>query len=213
MENQTITPDDIGELGPSLLTAGAAPEALPPPPPDWQSHSILSRDDGSYVITHNGMLYHIKNDGQELWTAVHAIAQTNPEQVVPVPDWQLSPLLVRADGSYVVSHNGSPYHVPNEGGWLDGTEDVQWPDVHAYAEANPEQVEPESLPPPPTPEEIAAQARAERDGLLAATDVFMVPDYPISDEKREAFRLYRQALREVPEQPGFPEDIVWPEKP
>ncbi|MCL1889880.1 MAG: phage tail assembly chaperone [Desulfovibrionaceae bacterium] len=24
---------------------------------------------------------------------------------------------------------------------------------------------------------------------------------------------YRQALREVPEQEGFPDDVVWPEKP
>ena len=38
----------------------------------------------------------------------------------------------------------------------------------------------------------------------------LLPDYPAC---KEALAEYRQALREVPEQPGFPEDIIWPEKP
>jgi len=67
-------------------------------------------------------------------------------------------------------------------------------------------------PPPPTPEEQAEQARAMRDGMLAATDTLvLVPD--ISEEFREAVLAYRQALRDVPSQPGFPEDIAWPERP
>ena len=40
----------------------------------------------------------------------------------------------------------------------------------------------------------------------------MMPDYPISDANRDALKAYRQALRDVPEQPGFPDEVVWPEK-
>ena len=57
------------------------------------------------------------------------------------------------------------------------------------------------------------EARAERDRLLDETDWTQVLDAPISPESREAFRVYRQALRDVPEQAGFPEAIEWPVMP
>lgn len=61
---------------------------------------------------------------------------------------------------------------------------------------------------------IKAEAiRAERDALIAATDYLMMPDYPISDAVREAVRVYRQALRDVTEQGGFPDVVEWPDKP
>lgn len=59
----------------------------------------------------------------------------------------------------------------------------------------------------------AEEARAQRDKLLAETDWTQVLDAPISAECREAFRVYRQALRDITEQDGFPESIVWPVKP
>ena len=67
--------------------------------------------------------------------------------------------------------------------------------------------------PAPTTEELAAQARSQRDALIAATDYLMATDYPLTDEKRQELTVYRQALRDVPEQPGFPTEIVWPTKP
>ncbi len=39
----------------------------------------------------------------------------------------------------------------------------------------------------------------------------MVPDRPNVDVP--AWETYRQALRDVPEQAGFPMSIEWPEKP
>ena len=72
-------------------------------------------------------------------------------------------------------------------------------------------------PVPPTEEEIRAQleadARRRRDSLISETDWTQVLDSPISAECREAFRVYRQALRDVPQQENFPYDIIWPEKP
>ena len=60
---------------------------------------------------------------------------------------------------------------------------------------------------------LAASARQKRDRLLAATDYLVTPDYPISDDRLAKIKTYRQALREIPEQAGFPRTIAWPKKP
>ena len=64
-----------------------------------------------------------------------------------------------------------------------------------------------------TDEERAEEAREKRDQLLAETDYLLMPDYPISEEALAALKTYRQALRDVPEQTGFPNTIGWPSKP
>ncbi len=57
-------------------------------------------------------------------------------------------------------------------------------------------------------DEAAATAiRAERDRLLRASDWTQVADAPVD---QEAWALYRQALRDVPEQVGFPVAVEWP---
>ena len=60
---------------------------------------------------------------------------------------------------------------------------------------------------------LAASARQKRDRLIAATDYLVTPDYPISDGRLAKIKTYRQVLRDIPEQAGFPRDIVWPKKP
>lgn len=60
---------------------------------------------------------------------------------------------------------------------------------------------------------LAASARQKRDRLIAATDYLVTPDYPISDDRLAKIKIYRQALRDIPEQAGFPRTITWPEKP
>lgn len=60
---------------------------------------------------------------------------------------------------------------------------------------------------------LAASARQKRDRLIAATDYLVTPDYPISDDRLAKVKIYRQALRDIPEQAGFPRNITWPEKP
>jgi len=52
--------------------------------------------------------------------------------------------------------------------------------------------------------------REQRDALLDESDFAVLPDSPVSDT--DAWKTYRQALRDVPQQPGFPGDITWPEK-
>lgn len=62
---------------------------------------------------------------------------------------------------------------------------------------------------------MALSKRQERDNLLAASDVMVLPDRwaALSAEKQQAWSAYRQALRDVPQQPGFPENVTWPIKP
>jgi hypothetical protein len=59
----------------------------------------------------------------------------------------------------------------------------------------------------------AAQAtavRANRDRRLADSDWTQVADAPVD---QAAWATYRQELRALPEQTGFPWDITWPVKP
>jgi hypothetical protein len=69
-------------------------------------------------------------------------------------------------------------------------------------------------PPEPTPAAIeallAADARAIRNQLLTASDWTQVADAPVD---RAAWATYRQALRDITNQTGFPETIDWPVAP
>ena len=65
----------------------------------------------------------------------------------------------------------------------------------------------------PTEGEIATSVREQRDRLIAETDFLMMPDYPINPDDLVAVKAYRQALRDVPQQEGFPIDVKWPESP
>lgn len=67
--------------------------------------------------------------------------------------------------------------------------------------------------PPPTAEVLAPIARGKRDTLLMETDYLAMPDYPHSATSLAEIKEYRQALRDIPEQPGFPDSIAWPIRP
>lgn len=122
-----------------------------------------------------------------------------------------------ADDSYVIMKNSMPYHVyPYAVEFAE-----EWDEAFAYAEAHPECVTEEQpyTPPVPTLEELAASIRTERDRRLAMTDHLIMPDYPSSSGKLEDAKAYRQALRDLPQQSGFPwggpDDPAcpWPEEP
>lgn len=52
---------------------------------------------------------------------------------------------------------------------------------------------------------------AKRATLLVASDWTQLPDVPL--ETKNAWAAYRQALRDITDQAGFPFDVVWPESP
>jgi hypothetical protein len=66
-----------------------------------------------------------------------------------------------------------------------------------------------------TAEEVAAtqpteaSVRSLRDEILAETDWWATSDRTMTQAEID----YRQALRDVPAQAGFPENVTWPTKP
>lgn len=65
-----------------------------------------------------------------------------------------------------------------------------------------------------TLEELTERVRAVRDSKLSATDKYFLPDYPeVTPEVLEQIKVYRQALRDIPEQSGFPKNVQWPVEP
>jgi len=70
---------------------------------------------------------------------------------------------------------------------------------------------------PATPEQIAERtsafaydARKKRNQLLTDCDWTQLPDSPVD---RDVWATYRQELRDVTSQAGFPWKITWPEAP
>ena len=57
----------------------------------------------------------------------------------------------------------------------------------------------------------AAALRTERNGLLASSDWTQMPDH--SGANKETWATYRQALRDITGQAGFPNEVTWPNKP
>ena len=61
--------------------------------------------------------------------------------------------------------------------------------------------------------EAATAARAERDKLIASCDWMAIKAFEAGTGVATEWATYRQALRDVSAQAGFPNDITWPEKP
>jgi len=58
-------------------------------------------------------------------------------------------------------------------------------------------------------EQKAADVRTFRNELLAATDWWGLSDHTMTAEQA----TYRQALRDLPQQEGFPDNVTYPTKP
>jgi DUF438 domain-containing protein len=67
----------------------------------------------------------------------------------------------------------------------------------------------------PKREYIEPQIIEQRNQKLVESDIAMLPDNyaKLSEEKKIEWATYRQALRDLPTQEGFPWDITWPKKP
>ena len=73
---------------------------------------------------------------------------------------------------------------------------------------------------PATPEEIAtrtdneaATVRSKRNQLLSDSDWTQLSDSPLDPDGKAAWALYRESLRMVPQQAGFPWNVQWPPEP
>lgn len=54
-------------------------------------------------------------------------------------------------------------------------------------------------------ENFAAIKRNERDSHLLETDKYLLPDFPITEEKLNKVKAYRQYLRDLPQNENFPD--------
>lgn len=61
--------------------------------------------------------------------------------------------------------------------------------------------------------QVATRVRADRDVRLAACDWATLRAHDRGAATPPAWATYRQALRDVPQQVGFPTSINWPEAP
>ena len=74
-----------------------------------------------------------------------------------------------------------------------------------------------------TNEMVVQEFRIIRNALLIESDKIMISDYPITEEKREEWKVYRQSLRELPSTIDLTQlkmnsrfeliNFTWPQKP
>ena len=63
----------------------------------------------------------------------------------------------------------------------------------------------------PSQVELSQVLRARRDKLLFSFDWTQLPDAHLSDQCKKKYQAYRQALRDLPFQSEFPNNVTWPE--
>lgn len=64
-----------------------------------------------------------------------------------------------------------------------------------------------------TDDQWATMVRRKRDSLISGTDYYILPDYPSTPDGIEAVKQYRQDLRDITLQSGFPRNVQWPTLP
>ena len=85
---------------------------------------------------------------------------------------------------------------------IDGT----WTRVWSVVDATPEEIAQRT-------ENQANAVRADRNARLAACDWTQLADSPLDPDAKSAWALYRETLRMIPQQAGFPWDVQWPPEP
>jgi len=85
-------------------------------------------------------------------------------------------------------------------------DEIEWLDDRPQ----PTQAEIEAAWPEAEREQKGKEVRRERDRLLTASDWTQVADAPVVSLE---WQPYRQALRDVPQQAGFPDSVDWPTPP
>lgn len=83
------------------------------------------------------------------------------------------------------------------------TEDQRWTQVWSVRDMTQDEIDTRNA-------AQAASVRAERNAKLAASDWTQVIDAPVD---QAAWAAYRQALRDISSQEGFPWNIDWPTMP
>ena len=114
-------------------------------------------------------------------------------------DWNVFPVVDRPAPAYDVATQNCIQINPtlNSGEWL-----MTW----QVSDATREQISSRLA-------EESEIVRQQRNQLLSDCDWTQLADQPLSDSDQSAWRSYRQNLRDVSKQSGFPWNITWPEAP
>lgn len=86
--------------------------------------------------------------------------------------------------------------------------------THKIIDGFPVEKEPE--PEPAIEIDIEVEMRRQRNSLLRATDWTQMPDAPLTEQQRTAWAIYRQSLRDVPQNNANVaslDEVQWPSKP
>ena len=59
----------------------------------------------------------------------------------------------------------------------------------------------------------ANDVKTKRNNILYSSDWTQIPNNPLTTEKQQEWATYRQQLRDVTAQPGYPYNVVWPTPP
>jgi hypothetical protein len=54
---------------------------------------------------------------------------------------------------------------------------------------------------------------SKRSKLLYASDWTQIPNNPLTTEQQAVWATYRQELRDIPQQSGYPFNVIWPTPP
>jgi hypothetical protein len=65
----------------------------------------------------------------------------------------------------------------------------------------------------PSEQELWIHMKDIRNRMLSQTDKYMTSDFPLTDEQRQSWRDYRQALRDLPDNIDDINNINWPQRP
>jgi hypothetical protein len=119
----------------------------------------------------------------------------NPSDAV-LADWNVFPVVEQSPPEYNPASQNLNQLNPTlaDGEWLQ-----TWQVTAASAEEIAERLQSKE-----------AEVRQQRNELLSTCDWTQLPDSPAD---HEAWATYRQALRDVTAQEGFPWDVTWPEAP
>lgn len=112
-------------------------------------------------------------------------------------------IIHRKDDTFVVTKNGRPYHV------VKGMDDY---DALLKSYRDDSSTFDEERPPVLPVIDHGALVRADRNQLLKDSDWTQIADCRLTSEQKSAWKKYRQALRDLPQQKNFP-TVEWPRKP
>ena len=112
---------------------------------------------------------------------------------------------------YIIRENAYEVSIPET--------DPRYAEIAVYLAEHPEALVPAPVSPPPTSAQLAAQARSIRDAAFESvrwrlernTEEQELSKVPT--DNRMTLLLYRQALRDWPESPGFPDLSTMPVAP